>query len=260
MKRNYIEKTVILICFVFSTRLLCAQVNMQTGSATFALPVFQWQDSKSRLNTVVSLNYNSGNGLKTADVASSIGQGWNLVAGGVITRMQIGEPDDQKPRDGAVEDLYKYPAGYLYNTMSADSGCPKGLARYPIFKDRNHLYKQNNPVAADREQDHFTFQFNGKSGVFVLSRTGDAGILLGDSKVKISFERADMPGIRTTIRAFTIQDENGLIYRFKNYYGMTKVLNYNNLILKTTVYIMKPHSKMHQSLTPTSSAAGTWPK
>ena len=99
-----------------------AQVNLQTGSATFSLPMFNWQDDKSRLNAVVALNYTSGNGLRVDEVASNVGQGWNLIAGGVITRMQIGEPDDQKPYlpPGAeiVEDETKYPAGYLYNTNS----------------------------------------------------------------------------------------------------------------------------------------------
>src|ERR1700755_3056218 len=72
-----------------------AQVNLQTGSAVFTLPMFDWQDDKSRLNSVVALSYSSNNGLKVNEVSSNFGQGWNLVAGGVITRTQVGEPDDQ---------------------------------------------------------------------------------------------------------------------------------------------------------------------
>src|ERR1700754_2432611 len=81
------------------------QVNMQTGSATFSLPIFDWKDNMSRLYATVGLNYSSGNGLKTNEVASNVGQGWNLIAGGVITRMQIGEPDDQKPYAGVPPSL-----------------------------------------------------------------------------------------------------------------------------------------------------------
>src|SRR5215211_7105652 len=124
--------------------LLCAtvfgQVNLQTGSATFSLPVFNWKDHQSRLYSVIALNYNSGNGLKVTDVASNVGQGWSLVSGGVITRMQNGEPDDQLAYgSSSPQDLRKYPAGYLYAQNNISDGCPKGLLNYPIYKTRNIL-------------------------------------------------------------------------------------------------------------------------
>src|SRR6185437_6657650 len=116
-----------------------AQVDLQTGSSTFSLPLFKWQDNGSRLNTQVSLDYNSGNGLKVNSSASSVGTGWNLTAGGVVTRVQVGEPDDQQENDGngTYSDVNKYPAGYLYNSMAASAGCPSGLEFYPIFGGQN---------------------------------------------------------------------------------------------------------------------------
>lgn len=218
-----------------------AQVNLQTGSAIFTLPMFNWQDDKSRLHFNMSLNYNSGNGLKVNDVASNAGQGWNLMAGGVITRMQNGEPDDQYSKDGAIDDAGKYPAGYLYNPDDVSiKGCPKALANYPIFGDKNHIYKQHNVVAIDRELDYFAFSFNGKNGIFILNKNDRTGYELGDSKVQISYELSnvdlkntgDNKTIRTRISFFMIKDEDGLIYRFGAYqnpnslpvYGLTKVL------------------------------------
>ena len=78
---------------------------------------------------------------------------------------------------------------------------------------------------ADKEVDRFAFEINGRSGVFILGKSnGDKGILLGDSKLKIWFTRNEsMPNIRTTINAFFIQDENGVIYKFTNL-SLTKVL------------------------------------
>lgn len=209
----------LLQCTLFNQGM--AQVNLQTGSALYNIPIFNWKDQKSRLTANLSINYNSGNGLKTNEVASNIGQGWNIVAGGVITRTQIGEPDDQKPR--ATNDITRYPPGYLYNTVSPEAGAPVALTRYPIYNQRNQLYKQRNDVAADRELDHFNFQFNGRSGIFVLNSSNNTGTILGDSRMLISFELEDMPNIRTTIKAFTIQDETGVIYRFKTYFNKTKV-------------------------------------
>lgn len=239
------KKAYALLAFFFAFVSASAQVNLQTGSATFSLPVFNWQDNKSRLTTIVALNYNSGGGLKVNDVASNVGQGWSLVAGGVITRIQVGEPDDQMPYGTSVSsDTKKYPAGYLYASTPASNGCPSALTRYPLYGHRNQLYKQHNSIAEDRQLDMFTFQFNGKTGMFLLNtKHGDYGESIGDSKIKISFQRNpsvatnNSSGVRTSIVSFTIQDVDGLIYRFTQR-GLTKVLTSaycdNNLVQSQT--------------------------
>jgi hypothetical protein len=195
-----------------------AQVDMPTGGAVFSLPMLNWQDDKSRLNLNVSLNYSSGNGLKVNAIASNIGQGWDLEAGGVITRMQAGEPDDQKPYSGnnTPDDVTRYPAGMLYATEPTP-GCAGNLLRYPLYKDQNHLYKNYNLASEDKELDHFSFSFNGQSGMFVLTKD-DSALLLADATLRVWYTRdeaaADAANSRTTIDAFYIQDENGLIYKF----------------------------------------------
>src|SRR5882724_6698287 len=206
------------------------QVSVQTGSAVFSLPMFNWQDDKSRLNAVVALNYNSGNGLRVNDVASNVGQGWNLIAGGSITRMQVGEPDDQPAFAGignhSDQDITKYPAGFLYALTPPAQGCPLALAKYPIYGSMNTLYTQHNTTAEDKQLDYFSFQFNGKSGMFVLDgQDGDIGVPLGDTKLKITFQRdptMTSQGIRTTITSFTITDVDGFIYKFARH-GLTKI-------------------------------------
>jgi|694.fasta_scaffold14704_8 hypothetical protein len=212
-------KIVFFILSLFS-KSLYSQVIPQTGSATFGLPVFNWSDDRSRLSSSLSINYNSGNGLKVADVASNLGQGWSLICGGVITRMQIGEPDDQVPKDGSIDDINKYPPGYLYNDIDPTSGCHVRLAQYPIFRDQNRLYKQMNNVAGDKELDRFMFQFNGRSGIFVLDKRREnnigRGFMLGDSKIKIEYHIGQItdPTIRNSISSFIITDENGIRYTF----------------------------------------------
>lgn len=206
-----------------------SQVNLQTGSATFSVPMFNWQDDKSRLNSVVALSYSSGNGLKVSDVASSAGQGWNMIAGGVVTRMQVGEPDDQVARNGngTESDISKYPAGILFATVPAANGCPDALRKYPIYGWKNQVYAQHNVIAEDKQLDYFSFQFNGKAGMFVLDPS-NPGIArsLGDTKMIINFQQdvnLVSQGIRTVITSFTIKDVDGLIYKFARH-GLTKVL------------------------------------
>jgi hypothetical protein len=245
------------IYIVVSSKLY-AQVNLQTGSATFSIPMFNWQDDKSRLNSLVALSYNSGNGLKVNSVASNVGEGWSMIAGGVITRMQVGEPDDQRAYGSAAEsDIHKYPAGYLYATVPPENGCPTALTRYPIYKSMNQVYKQHNVLAEDKQLDYFGFQFNGKSGMFILDpKHGDNGVMLGDSRIKITFQRDhnmatnNSSGIRTTITSFTIQDVDGLIYRFSRK-GLTKVLQSNycdaNLVQSQTQPKFKDGKVYHQA-------------
>jgi hypothetical protein len=229
------KRIFVLLSFAVLTFRLIAQVTPQTGTASFSLPMFNWQDDKSRLNAAVGLNYSSGTGLKVDELASNVGQGWNLIAGGSITRMQIGEPDDQIGQDGGIEDITKFPAGLLFEINDPSSGCPKALSRYPIFRDKNHIYKQHNEVAADRELDRFAFQFNGRTGLFILdkytldraTKTGQ-GVILGDSRMKVWFDfdmTKPQEGIRNAITCFYIQDENGLIYKFATS-EKTKVLKY----------------------------------
>jgi len=235
--KHYMIRITFLFFFFTSWLKSFSQVNYQTGSATFALPVFNWEDDKSRLNSAISLNYNSGNGLKVSDVASNVGQGWNLLAAGVVSRMQIGEPDDQKPVGSNPEnyqEFFKYPPGYLYNKVNPENGCPGALTRYPLFESKNTVYKEHNSVAADRELDRFVFQINGRTGSFILGKNnGDKCFLLEDAKMKVWFTRNEAmgtnqfdQGIRTTISAFYIQDENGLIYKF-NKCELTKTLQVN---------------------------------
>jgi YD repeat-containing protein len=241
-------RNLLLLAFVLLSVALRAQVNPQTGGAIFDLPIFKWQDDKSRLNINISANYSSGNGLKVNEIASNMGQGWNMLAGGVITRMVAGEPDDQKPYegDGTIEDITKYPPGYLYDPKGAHEGCPVALTKYPIFGDQNHVYKQHNTVAADKELDHFAFQMNGRTGIFVLGKSnGDKGEFLGDNKMKVWFERNEnnaAQGIRTTIIAFYIQDENGLTYKFANY-ERTKVMKVHYTDAKGTEKYTQPEFK-----------------
>lgn len=228
-KFQNVMRKILFVLLVLSYCLpIAAQVNIQTGSATFSIPVFAWKDDRSRLMNAVALQYNSAYGLRVDEVATNVGQGWGLLGGGVISRIQAGEPDDQKPIEGNYDDINKYPAGYLYNTVSASQGCPTGLSRYPIFSHPNQLYKQHNTITADREQDYFTFQVNGQGGTFILGKNnGDKGVMLGDSKMKIWFNRdetlAANENTRTTIATFYIQDENGLIYTFSQR-GKTKIL------------------------------------
>jgi hypothetical protein len=85
----------VFLCMTLVSKLVLGQVNPINGSMQFNIPVFQYDDSKAGLQHSLSLNYNSGNGLYVNAQASNVGQNWDLIGGGYITRQQNGEPDDQ---------------------------------------------------------------------------------------------------------------------------------------------------------------------
>jgi hypothetical protein len=212
--------------FIFSMTVNSrAQVNMQSGSAEQSFPLINYVDGKAGLTTGIGLAYSSGNGLLVNDIASDVGTGWNLDAGGIIVRVQNGEPDDQPQwtnnkfweyMDQNPEYVYKnYPNGYMYNSHVGE-GCNVGLNYYPVFKHQA-LYKELNVVASDMEQDKFIFRMNGRSGIFVIGKDWKV-TTVGDSRIKISFSTADLTsqGIRTTINQFIITTEDGIKYTFSD--------------------------------------------
>jgi hypothetical protein len=65
-------------------------VNMSTGTANISIPIYTAKSGN--LQIPVSINYNA-QGIKVNDMASSIGLGWALSAGGIITKQNLRGPD-----------------------------------------------------------------------------------------------------------------------------------------------------------------------
>ncbi|MCK4662468.1 MAG: hypothetical protein KAT68_06365, partial [Bacteroidales bacterium] len=68
-----------------------SSVNLYTGVPSINLPLYKLQTKEFSLP--ISLSYNAS-GIKVEQVASWVGLGWSLNAGGVVTRVVNGSPDD----------------------------------------------------------------------------------------------------------------------------------------------------------------------
>ncbi len=117
-----------------------------------------------------------------------------------------------------------YPNGYLYSEFPLDISdnyplhyaAPLDLAFIPRFRgSQDKRWKQSKRSLADREQDVFMFNFNGRTGEFVIGKNGQI-VTTFNSKLKIEKVEADMTAskIRTRISEFKITDEAGIIYKF----------------------------------------------
>lgn len=190
------------------------QVDLPTGKASFSLPIFNYSDG-GRLSFNVSLDYTGGGGILVNQIPSSVGLGWNLMAGGVITRKTIGEPDDQ------VEGTYggiRKGAGFMVPYFPRTNPLSRKAGFVPLVPNTgsDDEYQPDLDVLRDFQQDIFEFQFGGRTGSFIIDE--DQHIIpMDNSKLKIEKREVLVPAdgnVITTINKFIITDESGIKYTF----------------------------------------------
>lgn len=136
-----------------------ASVNKNTGTPNINIPLFTVKGTK--LSTSVSIGYSS-NGIKVDDIASRVGMGWAINAGGVITRTQRGVTDETNTRH------------YPYATIGFNWSTINYLKRITESAPNNGY---------DAEPDVFSFSFDGYSGSFVYD--GENYILVNKNGIKV---------------------------------------------------------------------------
>ncbi len=177
-------------------------VNLYSGIPSISIPLFNYKNSNG-LSTGISLNYFAG-GIKVNESPSAVGLGWNLSMGGAITRTVKGTADD-RPWNG-----------YLYAPVIATDSRSKTFKYYMGCEDS--------------EPDIFQFNFNGRSGSFIIGKNGQV-LVMQPSKIKIRFtaevpEEIMIDSMVTTIQTFNITTEDGTKYLFDNIeYQKGKILN-----------------------------------
>lgn len=163
-------------------------VNPHTGSAQVGVPLFNLEAFQTTLP--VMLSYNT-TGVRVNDIASNVGLGWNLNAGGVITRQVNHLPDDAystKTADNSgCQTAYTYiNAGYLKNSARGSEFQVQnvhGTTASSYSENLKHSFYQR---GHDFEPDIFYFNVNGMSGKFSFDETGNLQ-LLSDIDLKITF-------------------------------------------------------------------------
>jgi hypothetical protein len=151
-------------------------VSYATGIPDISVPIYTIKCGN--LQWPISFAYHAG-GIKVDEIASSTGLGWALNAPGVISRALVGRPDDES-------------GGYEPNYTTA--GNNDWVYLYDVLDGK-----------ADSEYDIFSFNFNGKSGKFIINQDGSI-LQIPLSNLKIT--------AGASLNSFTITDENGITYLF----------------------------------------------
>jgi YD repeat-containing protein len=137
-------------------------VGLQTGSLNFKIPIYTIEGNQWSMP--IDLQY-STSGVKVDQIASRVGLGWILNAGGVVTRNVNGKPDEFSTRStlpanwqNLDQSFMNYLEGVASNSWSGD----------------------------DTEPDEFSYNFNGYSGKFILDASGNV-IMMPHNNLKASF-------------------------------------------------------------------------
>ncbi|MBB2144001.1 hypothetical protein GM921_00760 [Pedobacter sp. LMG 31464] len=162
-------------------------VGLSTGTLNFGLPLLQLSVGKVSLNVTASY---SASGIKVDQIASRLGMGWILDAGGMINRTVRGNADESA--------LYASPPADINLTTPA---VKEYLKRVSLNKDHY-----------DAEPDIFSFNFNGYSGKFVLRPTNKTQVVfLNKSTLKIETDFSV-----NSLKPYTLKvtDPDGMVYYF----------------------------------------------
>lgn len=166
--------------------------GLHTGSANVTLPLYDLAIGSLKVPIIISY---STSGTRTNDIASRVGLGWNLIAGGSISRV-IHDEDDNGPNT-------------IRLTPPSFSVASEAMFNYIRDADIE---------GRDIETDEYSFSVNGISGKFFFDNNGVIR-LVEHSNIKITKQN----------NSFTLTTGDGVIYKFGNniYYEKTTDIKTN---------------------------------
>ncbi len=155
-------------------------VGMYTGVPNISIPLYTI-NSKD-IEIPISINYHSA-GIQVDQIASEVGLGWSLNAGGMISKVPRGLPDDAQD-------------GYLkYNVPEvSEIGLDYDFLDDVVLGER------------DTESDLYHYNFGGYSGTFFFDREGEERLV---EEVPISIDYFE--GVPSK---FVVTTETGIVYEF----------------------------------------------
>lgn len=165
-------------------------VSLSSGLVDISVPIYNFKEGQ--LEIPISLSYYSG-GIKVEETASKVGLGWNLNAGGVVSRTIKQLPDDS-------------PTGYIHTNHTV-SEFRVGIKNAQFTNEYTSSLNTR-----DYEPDTFSFSFLNYSGRFHYNKSTQSFMQLPFSNIKIT------PVFNTNniITSWIFTDEKGIKYYFGN--------------------------------------------
>lgn len=172
------------------TKYIDLPVNEFTGIPNITIPLYEIIGKD--INIPITLSYHAS-GVRVSQVSSSVGLGWSLNAGGVITRSVRGTPDDYYNENSI------YHRGILHTNFDADSWMQEDITTKSLS-----AY-----LGVDMEPDVFYYNFNGNTGKFIFNKERQCTLIpKADYTVNYSME------VNGSITDFTVITDDGTEYFF----------------------------------------------
>jgi hypothetical protein len=130
------------------------QVGLFTGVPDISIPLYDIKVGE--LNVPISINYHAS-GNKVSDMPSRVGLGWNLLAGGSITRKVMGKPDELN-------------GNYFSATSTSMQRVRTPQEINPLTEDVIIYLDNVNRGMYDVEPDIFSYNIPGHSGKFLFNQ------------------------------------------------------------------------------------------
>ena len=170
------------------------QVNLFNGIPDISIPLYEIKVGE--LSVPISLNYHSS-GIKVTDMPSRAGLGWDLQAGGSITRKIMGKPDE-------------LPGNYFSATSTSWNRVRLGSEINMHNQDDLDYLGNVDKGFYDVEPDIFSYSFPSHSGKFVFNQKDNFNpVLIPYAPIKVEKE-----ALTQSYLSLKITDESGIKYRF----------------------------------------------
>jgi YD repeat-containing protein len=169
-------------------------VSHVTGVPEISVPIFTIKEGK--LSLPLNFSYHAS-GVKVQDIATPIGLGWVLNAGGVVSRTVFGFQDGTMSKYG-----YKTSADLQAARSSATTTTSLG----DLLGEMEMSYSSK-----DSHSDRFAYNFNGRSGIFRKDYISGDLFTIPYATIKIrEYSTSEAPS-----GGYEIIDDQGNIYAFQ---------------------------------------------
>jgi len=170
-------------------------VSHYTGLPNISVPLYTIESGEIKLPIQISYH---ARGVQVSEMASQVGTGWALNAGGVISRQQRG-PADESNHGYLTENFY-------------DTFFTTQATRERVYAESTAGIDPDNMM--DMEPDVFMFNFLNFSGKFIFDQKTKLPVIqkYSDFKIEPTFENGYY------IKGWVITDKDGIKY----YFGISK--------------------------------------
>ncbi|MFD0998712.1 PKD domain-containing protein [Ohtaekwangia kribbensis] len=188
-------------------------VDMFTGTPSIEIPL--WTVSDHDLAHPVYMTYRGG-GVRVSDATGSYGIGWDLLAGGSVTRALKSLPDDFTGSGTDVRRgwLYKNASNVGVGSATNSFGNTSDLSTATCTDETSdYTYLNGLNYNMDTEPDVFSFSAGSLAGKFVFDNNDPNTIkLIPFQDVKV--EAIPVSGTDKRIASFKITTNDGTVYTF----------------------------------------------